>query len=111
MNPELQSASEAAEPTAEVSETVAAPAPLPSLGELMIAARERWNLSAGDVARQLRLGLRQVEALEENRFEQLPGAAQNYLNRMQQVCGVPRDIISTGPDREQTIVRRHPFVE
>ncbi len=73
MNPELQSASEAAEPIAEVSEAVAAPAPLPSLGELMIAARERWNLSAGDVARQLRLGLRQVEALEENRFEMLPG--------------------------------------
>ena len=43
-------------------------------------------------------------------FEKLPQAAQNYLNRMQEVCGVPIDIISTGPDREQTIVRRHPFV-
>ena len=42
-------------------------------------------------------------------FDQLPRAAQNYLNRMQEVCGVPIDIISTGPDREQTIVRRHPF--
>lgn len=45
------------------------------------------------------------------RFEKLPKAAQNYLNRMQDVCGVPIDIISTGPDREQTIVRRHPFVD
>ena len=45
------------------------------------------------------------------RFEKLPKAAQNYLNRMQEVCGVPIDIISTGPDREQTIVRRHPFVD
>jgi adenylosuccinate synthase len=44
-------------------------------------------------------------------FEKLPRAAQNYLNRMQDVCGVPIDIISTGPDREQTIVRRHPFVD
>ena len=43
------------------------------------------------------------------RFEDLPKNAQNYLNRMQDVCGVPIDIISTGPDREQTIVRRHPF--
>jgi len=43
------------------------------------------------------------------RFEQLPKPAQDYLNRMQEVCGVPIDIISTGPDREQTIVRRHPF--
>jgi adenylosuccinate synthase len=42
-------------------------------------------------------------------FEQLPKPAQTYLNRMQEVCGVPIDIISTGPDREQTIVRRHPF--
>jgi adenylosuccinate synthase len=30
---------------------------------------------------------------------------------MQEVCGVPIDIISTGPDREQTIVRRHPFAD
>ncbi len=44
-------------------------------------------------------------------FDKLPKAAQNYLNRMQSVCGVPIDIISTGPDREQTIVRRHPFVD
>lgn len=49
------------------------PAPDPTLGELMIAARERWNLSAGDVARQLRLGLRQVQALEANCFDGLPG--------------------------------------
>ncbi len=45
----------------------------PTLGELLVAARERWNLSAADVARQLRLGLRQVESLEANRFEALPG--------------------------------------
>jgi len=44
-------------------------------------------------------------------FEKLPKAAQNYLNRVQEVCSVPIDIISTGPDREQTIVRRHPFVD
>jgi adenylosuccinate synthase len=44
-------------------------------------------------------------------LRQAAAAAQNYLNRMQEVCGVPIDIISTGPDREQTIVRRHPFVD
>jgi len=43
------------------------------------------------------------------RFEQLPRAAQNYLQRVEEVCGVPLDLISTGADREQTIVRRHPF--
>jgi adenylosuccinate synthase len=43
------------------------------------------------------------------RFEQLPKSAQNYLKRMEEICGVPIDMVSTGPDREQTIVRRHPF--
>jgi len=44
-------------------------------------------------------------------FEKLPKPAQHYLNRVQEICGVPIDIVSTGPDREQTIVRRHPFVD
>jgi adenylosuccinate synthase len=39
----------------------------------------------------------------------LPKNAQNYLARLQELAGVPIDIISTGPDREQTIVLRHPF--
>ncbi len=43
------------------------------------------------------------------RFEELPAAARNYLNRMQAICGVPVDIVSTGADREHTIVRRNPF--
>ena len=43
------------------------------------------------------------------RYEDLPTNAKNYLRRMEEVCGVPVDIISTGPDREETIVLRHPF--
>ncbi|MBX9906054.1 MAG: adenylosuccinate synthase [Burkholderiales bacterium] len=43
------------------------------------------------------------------RFDKLPLAARNYLDRMQAVCGVPIDIVSTGADREHTIVRRNPF--
>jgi adenylosuccinate synthase len=42
-------------------------------------------------------------------YDQLPANARAYLTRMEAVCGVPIDIISTGPDRAQTIVRRHPF--
>jgi adenylosuccinate synthase len=30
---------------------------------------------------------------------------------MEAHCGVPVDMISTGPDREETIVLRHPFLE
>jgi adenylosuccinate synthase len=43
------------------------------------------------------------------RYEDLPLAARNYLERIAQVCGVPVDMVSTGPDRDETIVLRHPF--
>jgi len=43
------------------------------------------------------------------RYEQLPQPAQRYLKRIEEVCGVPVDLISTGAERAQTIVRRHPF--
>jgi adenylosuccinate synthase len=42
-------------------------------------------------------------------FEQLPANAQRYLDRLQSLCGIPVDMISTGPDRDETILRRHPF--
>ena len=43
------------------------------------------------------------------RYEELPANARSYLERLQALVGVPIDIISTGPDRDQTIVRQHPF--
>jgi len=43
------------------------------------------------------------------RYEDLPGAARRYLERIQAILGVPVDMISTGPDRDETIVLRHPF--
>ena len=39
----------------------------------------------------------------------LPASARAYLARIESLCGVPIDLISTGPDREETIVLRHPF--
>ena len=42
-------------------------------------------------------------------MDQLPRAARDYLSRVEELCAVPIDIISTGPDREETLVRRHPF--
>jgi adenylosuccinate synthase len=43
------------------------------------------------------------------RYEELPENARLYLERLQALVGVPIDLISTGPERSQTIVRRHPF--
>jgi len=42
-------------------------------------------------------------------YERLPQAAQAYLQRIEGLAGVPIDLISTGAEREETIVRRHPF--
>ena len=39
----------------------------------------------------------------------LPRAARDYLARLEVLCGAPVVIVSTGPDREQTIVLRDPF--
>ncbi|MEO1247095.1 MAG: adenylosuccinate synthase [Pseudomonadota bacterium] len=39
----------------------------------------------------------------------LPANARDYLARIEELAGVPVDIISTGPDREQTIIKQHPF--
>lgn len=44
-------------------------------------------------------------------FEELPQAAQNYLKKIEELSGIPIDIISTGPDREETMVLVHPFDE
>lgn len=42
-------------------------------------------------------------------YEDLPGKARDYLARIEELAGVPVAIISTGPDRAQTIIRQHPF--
>ena len=42
-------------------------------------------------------------------YGNLPPAARRYLERVQELLDVPIDLISTGPDREQTIVLRAPF--
>ena len=39
----------------------------------------------------------------------LPKGARDYLKRIEDLAGVPIDLISTGPERDETIVRRHPF--
>ena len=47
------------------------------------------------------VGLKSLDALPEN--------ARAYIRRLEELVGAPIDIISTGPDREETILLRHPF--
>ena len=42
-------------------------------------------------------------------YNKLPAAARAYLKRLEEVTGTRIDIISTGADRAETIVLRHPF--
>ncbi|MDG2411416.1 MAG: adenylosuccinate synthase [Halioglobus sp.] len=42
-------------------------------------------------------------------LEELPQQARNYIKKIEAVVGAPIDIISTGPERLETIVLRHPF--
>jgi adenylosuccinate synthase len=52
-----------------------------------------WNEST--------VGIREWDALPEN--------ARAYLERIAEIAGTPVDIVSTGPDRADTIILRHPF--
>ena len=42
-------------------------------------------------------------------YDQLPPAAQRYLQRIEEVTGVPIHMISTSPDRDHTILLRNPY--
>lgn len=52
-----------------------------------------WNEST--------VGIRKMDELPEN--------AINYLKRLEEVVGVPVDIISTGPERDETIILQNPY--
>jgi adenylosuccinate synthase len=43
-------------------------------------------------------------------YDKLPTAARLYLQRIEQVTGVPIHVVSTSPDRDHTIMMRHPFL-
>ncbi len=42
-------------------------------------------------------------------WSELPDSARAYLGALSEIAGVPLDMVSTGPERDQTIVMRHPF--
>ena len=73
---------------------------------------ERLPTGAGAVAR-CQAVYEEMPGWKENtrgarRWEDLPVNARRYVERLAELSGAPIDIISTGPDREETIVLRHP---
>lgn len=53
----------------------------------------------------------QESTLGVQSIEGLPDNARAYIKRIEELTGAPVDIVSTGPDRSETIVLRHPFAE
>ncbi len=51
----------------------------------------------------------QQDLLGVRRFQDLPGATRDYLQRLEKLAGVPIQIVSVGPDREETIVVQNPL--
>ncbi len=43
-------------------------------------------------------------------YDELPANAKAYIERIEALLGVPADIISTGAERDDTLIRVHPFV-
>ena len=43
------------------------------------------------------------------KLSDLPANAKKYIKRIEDLLGIPIDIISTGPDRSETIILNHPF--
>jgi adenylosuccinate synthase len=43
------------------------------------------------------------------KLSDLPEAAKSYIKRIEDLVGAPVDIVSTGPDRIETVVLRHSF--
>ncbi len=72
---------------------------LPAGAEAIAGCEPVYEEMAG--WRDSTVGIRELDALPVN--------ARAYLRRLEELTDTPIDIISTGPDREQTIIIRHPF--
>ncbi|MDO5055130.1 MAG: adenylosuccinate synthase [Pasteurella oralis] len=83
-----------------------------------------YKMPNGDIVEYAPLAAKDWEGVEpiyetmpgwkENTFgvtdvNQLPEACRNYVKRIEEVTGVPVDILSTGPDRIETMILRDPF--
>ena len=51
----------------------------------------------------------QTSTVGVKEYDQLPEKARHYLDRLSEVTGAPIAIISTGPDRNETIILDNPL--
>ena len=94
---------------------------LSGIPELRIATAYRLN---GKLTHEFPMTLGEIEQAEPvyethagwsedltgcRRWQDLPAAARQYVERVESLAGVPVDLISIGPNRDETIVRTDPF--
>ena len=74
--------------------------PLPSVGEQLAAARLARELKIADVAQALKLGARQVEALESGNWQALPGSTfiRGFVRNYARLLGLPAGPLMAGLD-------------
>ncbi len=94
---------------------------LSSTGEIRIATAyrvdgkviEEFPMTLGEVARAEPIYETHEGWTEDltgcRRFSDLPAAAQRYVERVEELVGVPVELISIGPNRDETIARSDPF--
>lgn len=51
----------------------------------------------------------QVDTTQMTQYEALPEACKRYLNRLEELCDCPIWMVSVGPERQQTLMRREVF--
>jgi adenylosuccinate synthase len=94
---------------------------LSGMGEIHVATAYRLD---GELTHDFPMTLEELERAEpvyetcpgwsENirecrRFEDLPQNARDYVERVESLAGVPVEILSVGPGRDETIARTQPF--
>ena len=55
------------------------------------------------------IAVRSESTVGAQSFDVLPANARAYLRRIEALTGVPIAMVSTGPDRDETILVHHPF--
>ena len=91
---------------------------LSGLKEIKICTAYMYQGEKLDYPPQVELGMGKVTPVYETllgwsenvenaaKWDDLPAAAKGYIRRLEELAGVPVSIISVGPDRDQTIMRR-----
>jgi adenylosuccinate synthase len=94
---------------------------LDQFSEINVCTDYEWiDKYVGSPASQLNKSIQPVPIYEKVRgwetqtagirsWQNLPGQAKRFLERLSELTEVSVDIISTGPDRDDTLIVRHPF--